>query len=73
MILVMNKEQNSRAPVDRRVMLPCPFCGGDAATDENIYNSVKPNDWYAYCGTCMIGFTRKTKELAINAWNTRAA
>jgi len=51
------------------VMLPCPFCGGEAKTDENIYHTA--NDWDVYCDNCMIVFTRKTKEDAIEAWNTR--
>lgn len=50
---------------------PCPFCGGDADVDENIYNSVRSNDWSVFCDSCRIKLTRKTKELAIEKWNTR--
>lgn len=50
---------------------PCPFCGGEAQMDANKYNSVKPDDYDAYCDHCMVGFTRETPEKAAVAWNNR--
>jgi hypothetical protein len=70
-----NETKNDQAlsgQVDHVVMLPCPFCGGQATTDENEYDSVRPNDWDAYCDNCMVGFSGSTKILAIEAWNKRA-
>lgn len=55
------------------VLLPCPFCGGEAPTVW-VYrekHSMFPQ-WVAHCKLCNITQKANTKAYAILAWNTRA-
>lgn len=61
---------------DETILLPCPFCGGEAETRTSTWND-KNYKWTVQCKTnlCMgemgCAFYRTEAE-AIEAWNTRA-
>lgn len=71
-------------PIDT-ALLPCPFCGGAAALQPIQGNNPRPFAWdviHSCVGKGKDGFIRigprdaefrSTKEMAIAAWNTRAA
>lgn len=48
-------------------LLPCPFCGGEAAIYEEILGG-----YIVQCHECCGQIGIMTKERAIAAWNTRA-
>lgn len=52
-------------------LLPCPFCGGEARLHDNIigFSIFCAND---DCDIIAATGTMETKEVAIEAWNTRA-
>lgn len=61
-------DKTSDKTSDKR-LLPCPFCGGEAAVemDESWYW-----EWEAYCLNCHASLGHFTsKEEAITVWNTR--
>ena len=48
------------------VLLPCPFCGGDAS------DYCTPTwEYWVYCEPCQIKFVRMSRAIAANAWNCR--
>lgn len=66
----------SESDLKTLVMLPCPFCGGDANTfDAYCPHRCKKIGITAYCPQCNIGTIYKdlTEDEAINAWNKRAS
>jgi Lar family restriction alleviation protein len=57
---------------DPKVLLPCPFCGGEAKLDINDDHT---NKVFIYCKTCGIStdtYLPSGKQEAIAAWNRRA-
>lgn len=55
---------------ERGELLPCPFCGGDAMTRNFGGNGTK----FVSCDQCYCdGAIGRTKEEAIENWNTRPA
>jgi Lar family restriction alleviation protein len=70
----MNEENKppTAAPLHGIVLLPCPFCGGEA---EECYQRDDLDDWKIECSgcgavSCPDGM-RYDKHLAIKDWNTR--
>lgn len=57
---------------DETILLPCPFCGGEAETC-HVTQLWEPRDTYwVKCKNCRISGTHHTTEAAaITAWNTR--
>lgn len=57
------------------IMLPCPFCGGDAWEDHFTANSNNGNTVYRYlCNSCSCGtWWHKHAIDALREWNTRKA
>ena len=59
-------------------LLPCPFCGGEAKIDENIFArdcyELTVTEYSVWCSVCLIGFEYcfTSKEEANEAWNRRA-
>lgn len=82
---LMGDRQAQEECTEKGIMLPCPFCGGDAEKDYilgKIYfgSDDKPsNGYYTYCTgiECPIfgSYSRyyKTEREAVLAWNTRQA
>jgi len=60
--------------MDDKLLLPCPFCGGEADIEEISGNPFtnEPYTWAVGCKDCNIGWYKETKEDAIAAWNRRA-
>ena len=59
--------------MDDKLLLPCPFCGGEADIEEISGNPFtdEPYTWAVGCKDCNIGWYKETKEDAIAAWNRR--
>jgi len=61
--------------VDDTVLLPCPFCGGDAYILESIYKSDSNTlyEYKAYCGQCNAecGSWERSRSEAAGDWNRR--
>ena len=55
-------------------LLPCPFCGGEANTEEIPGNPFTDEQyaWGVGCKECNIGWYTTTKEEAFAKWNRRA-
>lgn len=82
---LMGDRQAQEECTEKGIMLPCPFCGGDAEKDYilgKIYfgSDDKPsNGYYTYCTgiECPTfgSYSRyyKTEREAVLAWNTRPA
>ena len=67
--LLGNKEAAKRL-TEAGVLLPCPFCGGDAMME---YDTMEPFEWAAFCGDCGVMPTTSEDEQVVRlAWNTRA-
>lgn len=50
---------------------PCPFCGS-GRDDNRAISIMRAGLWYIYCNECKASQgDYKTREDAINAWNTR--
>jgi len=49
-----------------KVLLPCPFCGGEAHT---FCNDVQ--GWSIHCMECEQQFMQPTEDITIKQWNTR--
>lgn len=52
------------------ILLPCPFCGGEAALADSCRMKFQMN--YVRCGNCGASGSVDTQVEAIAAWNTRA-
>ena len=50
-------------------LLPCPFCGAEANVSEC---QGRDDRFYIWCDGCCCTVMYKSKQDAINAWNTRA-
>lgn len=53
---------------------PCPFCGGEAEMHyvSDIFSRHRPSYWSQCCNCRMSGKHHRTRQEAIDAWNTRA-
>lgn len=58
-------------PTVTQALLPCPFCGGEAAIDGTRYG-YPASHWAkcSNCGSCTTEYTNRAS--AARAWNTRA-
>lgn len=52
------------------VLLPCPFCNGNADIE---YDTIEPYQFVAYCQNCGVyEGAHDTEKQALHVWNTRA-
>ena len=52
------------------VLVPCPFCGGEAMVE---YDTIEPFEYAVFCGDCgVMPTTSEDEQVARLAWNTRA-
>ena len=52
------------------VLVPCPFCGGEAMVE---YDTIEPFEYTVFCGDCgVVPTTSEDEQVARLAWNTRA-
>lgn len=51
---------------------PCPFCGGEAHTRQEVLLDGTHIGHVVYCATCKISVREYRMKQAIEAWNTRA-
>jgi hypothetical protein len=70
----MNDNENkTNAPIKLPDLLPCPFCGGDAAIEKR-----QNSDWPVRvvcdgCKNCTAWFIDYAENVAVEHWNKRAA
>lgn len=64
-----NKEAAKRL-TEAGVLVPCPFCGGEAMVE---YDTIEPFEYVVFCGDCgVMTTTSEDEQVARLAWNTRA-
>ena len=64
-----NKEAAKRL-TEAGVLVPCPFCGGEAMVE---YDTIEPFEYAVFCGDCgVMPTTSEDEQVARLAWNTRA-
>ena len=52
------------------VLVPCPFCGGEAMVE---YDTIEPFEYVVFCGDCgVMTTTSEDEQVARLSWNTRA-
>lgn len=67
--LLGDKEAAQRL-TDAGVLVPCPFCGGEAMVE---YDTIEPFEYTVFCGDCgVMPTTSEDEQVARLAWNTRA-
>ena len=56
---------------EKGIVLPCPFCGGEAIIE---YDSVAPFEYDVVCGDCgVVRGISEDKKVVLREWNTRPA
>ena len=64
-----NKDAAKRL-TDAGVLVPCPFCGGEAMVE---YDTIEPFGYVVFCGDCgVMTTTSEDEQVARCIWNTRA-
>lgn len=53
-------------------LLPCPFCGADADTPENIATSTQRARWMVSCSQHCVSLYRSTRAEVVKSWNSRS-
>ena len=68
---LMGSREAQQTCTDKGIMLPCPFCQGEAIVE---YDVAAPFEYDVVCGDCgiMKGIS-EDKNVAIREWNTRPA
>ena len=68
---LLGDEQAQQECTEKGIVLPCPFCGGEAIIE---FDSVAPFEYDVVCGDC--GVARgisEDKQVVLREWNTRLA
>lgn len=67
---MLGDHEASKRLTEAGVLLPCPFCNGNADIE---YDTIEPYQFVAYCQNCGVyEGTYDTEKQARLAWNTRA-
>lgn len=69
-LAMLGSKEAAKRLTEAGVLLPCPFCGGEAMAE---YDTIEPFEYVVFCGDCgvMTG-TSEDEQVARLAWNTRA-
>ena len=67
---LLGDHEAARRLTDAGVLVPCPFCGGEAMVE---YDTTEPFEYAVFCGDCgVMPTTSEDEQVARLAWNTRA-
>ena len=69
-LALLGDKEAAKRLTDAGVLVPCPFCGGEAMAE---YDTIEPFEYVVFCGDCgvMTG-TSEDEQVARTEWNTRA-
>ena len=66
----LGDKEAAKRLTDAGVLVPCPFCGGEAMVE---YDTIEPFEYVVFCGDCgVMTTTSEDEQVARLAWNTRA-
>lgn len=69
-LALLGSEEAAQRLTDAGVLVPCPFCGGEAMVE---YDTIEPFEYTVFCGDCgVMPTTSEDEQVARLAWNTRA-
>ena len=69
-LAMLGSKEAAKRLTDAGVLVPCPFCGGEAMME---YDTMQPFEWAVFCGDCgVMPTTSEDEQVARLAWNTRA-
>ena len=69
-LALLGDKEAAKRLTDAGVLLPCPFCGGEAMVE---YDTIEPFEYTVFCGDCgVMPTTSEDEQVARLAWNTRA-
>jgi len=66
MVVDMVRVKSASVEVDKKSLLPCPFCGGKV-----IGPIAADSDWWIECSNCEIIMSRDSKHHLMSEWNSR--
>ena len=67
---LLGDHEAAKRLTDAGVLVPCPFCGGEAMVE---YDTIEPFEYAVFCGDCgVMPTTNEDEQVARLAWNTRA-
>ena len=69
-LAMLGNKDAAKQLTDAGVLVPCPFCGGEAMVE---YDTIEPFEYVVFCGDCgVMTTTSEDEQVARLAWNTRA-
>ena len=69
-LAMLGSKEAAKRLTDAGVLVPCPFCGGEAMVE---YDTIEPFGYVVFCGDCgVMTTTSEDEQVARLAWNTRA-
>ena len=67
---LLDDREAAKRLTEAGVLVPCPFCGGEAMVE---YDTTEPFEYAVFCGDCgVMPTTSEDEQVARLAWNTRA-
>ena len=67
---LLGDREAARRLTEQGVLVPCPWCGGEAMVE---YDTIEPFEYVVFCGDCgVMTTTSEDEQVARLAWNTRA-
>ena len=69
-LAMLGNREAAKRLTEAGVLLPCPFCNGNAGIE---YDTLEPYQFVVYCQNCGVyEGAHDTEKEARRAWNTRA-
>ena len=69
-LAMLGDHEAAKRLTEKGVLLPCPWCGGEAMVE---YDTIEPFEYVVFCGDCgVMTTTSEDEQVARLAWNTRA-